>query len=119
MRYLGKVVGDLVRGAVSELGAGNATLLAGIARYAILAFAAVAALSQLQIAPTIVNTLFIGIVAALALAVGLAFGLGGRDVAAELTQSWFTSGKGMASKVSAGANTETYGRRPATWKSTP
>jgi hypothetical protein len=97
---LATVAADLVRGAVSSAGAGNATVLSAIARYAILGFAVVAALSQLQIAATIVNTLFIGLVAAIALAVGLAFGLGGRDVAADLTRSWYQSGKSMAGQLS-------------------
>lgn len=120
---LGKVVGDLVRGAVSEMGAGNPTLLAAVARYAIIGFAVIAALSQLDIAPTIVNTLFIGLVAALALAAGLAFGLGGRDVAAELTQSWYAGGKGLVSKAQSstgsqnGHENSSTVRRPANWKS--
>lgn len=41
------------------------------------------ALAQLKIAPGLVEVLFTGIVFALALALGLAFGLGGRDAAAK------------------------------------
>jgi hypothetical protein len=40
--------------------------------------------SQLGIATTLINTLLIGVVGAVALAAGLAFGLGGRDRAAQL-----------------------------------
>jgi len=40
----------------------------------------------------VVNTLFIGFVAAVSLALGLAFGLGGRGVASELTQAWLEHG---------------------------
>lgn len=58
-----------------------ADLLASVARYAIIVFAVLAALSQLQIAPELVHALFMGIVLAAALAFGLAFGLGGRDAA--------------------------------------
>ena len=43
-----------------------------------------AALTQLNIAVTLINTLFTGIVFMLALAGGLAFGLGGKDAAAGL-----------------------------------
>jgi hypothetical protein len=38
-------------------------------------------------------------VAALAIAFGLAFGLGGRDVAARLTEQWYAGASTAASKV--------------------
>jgi len=92
-------VAGIVRGAASEMGFGNPDLIAAIARYAIIVFAAVAAINQLGIAPTVVNTLFIGTVAALALALGLAFGLGGRDVAAQMTQSWYARGQEASQRL--------------------
>lgn len=73
-----------------------AGVLASITRYAILIFAVLAALNQLEIAPELVQTLFMGIVFAASLAFGLAFGLGGRDRAAkyidEITQDKDGSG---------------------------
>ena len=48
---VGKLLGDVVRGSVATARLGNANLLANVARYGVLAFAVVAALSQLQIAP--------------------------------------------------------------------
>jgi hypothetical protein len=45
-------------------------------------FGFLAALIQLGVATSLINTLFIGLVAMLALAGGLAFGLGGKDEAA-------------------------------------
>ena len=92
-------VAGIVRGSASEMGFGSPELLAGIARYGIIVFAVVAAINQLGIAPTVVNTLFIGTVGAVALAVGLAFGLGGRDVAARLTEGWYTSGQDATRRV--------------------
>jgi hypothetical protein len=52
-------------------------------RWAIWIFALMVAFSQLGIAPQFMNILFTGIVAMLALAGGLAFGLGGKDAAGE------------------------------------
>ncbi len=92
-------VAGIVRGAAAEMGMGNPEVLAAVARYAIIVFAAVAAINQLGIAPTVVNTLFIGTVAAVALAVGLAFGLGGRDVAARMTESWYARGQEASVKI--------------------
>ncbi|MDE1944161.1 MAG: hypothetical protein KGH97_01560 [Patescibacteria group bacterium] len=59
-----------------------AGFLGKVARYAIWVFAILAALDQLQVAPGLIQTLFTGIVIAVALAVGLAFGLGGQGAAA-------------------------------------
>jgi len=60
----------------------NAGFAGTVAKYAIVFTGVLAALSQLNIVDVFANTLFIGIVAAVSLAFGLAFGLGGRDAAA-------------------------------------
>lgn len=57
-------------------------VLGNFARYAILVFAVLAALSHLGIAPDLVKILFTGFVFASSLALGIAFGLGGRESAA-------------------------------------
>jgi hypothetical protein len=68
------------------------------------------AINQIGIAGNPVNTLFIGLVAAVSLAFGLAFGLGGRDVAAELTRSWYEQSQDAAAKVK--ARVEAAGSEP-------
>jgi len=40
-----------------------------------------------------VNTLFTGFIAMLALALGLAFGLGGRETAGRIVQEWYERGR--------------------------
>lgn len=74
----------LVRGSAVGAGLANPDVLAAATRIAVWAFAVVVAVSQLGIATTLINTLLVGVVGAVALAVGLAFGLGGRDRAARL-----------------------------------
>lgn len=59
-----------------------AGFLGKVARYSIWTFAILAALYQLQVATQLLQTLFMGIVIAFALAIGLAFGLGGQQSAA-------------------------------------
>ena len=94
---------SLVRGASAQAGLGNPDLLANIARVAIWGFAIVVAVNQIGIASTLVNTLFMGLVGALALGFGLAFGLGGRDTAAQIVQDWYQSGRSEAPKIARAA----------------
>lgn len=75
------VVERLVRGSVTAAGYRGA-MVGLVSRWAIWVFAFLAVLLQLGIAAALVQTVITGFVAAVALAVGLAFGLGGRDVAA-------------------------------------
>jgi len=79
----------LVRGATAESGLGNPDLLATIARVAVWALAIVIAVNQIGIATTIVNTLFMATVGAVAVAFALAFGLGGRETAGEIVRGWY------------------------------
>jgi len=62
-------------------------IVAAIGKWAIIIFSIMAALIQLQVATALINTLFTGIVFMLALAGGLAFGLGGRDAAGQFISS--------------------------------
>lgn len=78
----GNFVYDVVKGSTKAAGIMSATMLATISKWAIIIFGVLAALLQLGIASSIVSTIFIGIVAMISLAGGLAFGLGGRDEAA-------------------------------------
>jgi hypothetical protein len=66
-------------GSVMRKPSGAPHVLRYVAKYAILAFAFFMALSQLGIAPAIINAAFILILGGVALAFGLAFGLGGRE----------------------------------------
>ena len=67
----------------STLPAASAGVIGTFARWAVIIFAFMAALTQLGIAADLIKILFTGFVAMLALAGGLAFGLGGRDQASQ------------------------------------
>lgn len=75
------LVSASVEAAARAANFGSAGMLGSVARYAIIVFAVLAALSQLQIAPALVQMLFAGFVFGASLAFGLAFGLGGREMA--------------------------------------
>jgi small-conductance mechanosensitive channel len=61
---------------------GSPYFLGSVARWSIWIFAILTALNQLNVATAFIQTLFTGIVVSLSIALGLAFGLGGRDAAA-------------------------------------
>lgn len=75
-------VEKLVRGSVGAMGY-RGSLAGVVVRWSIWIFAAVAVLLQLGIATALVQTLVTGVVAVLVLAFGLAFGLGGKEAAAD------------------------------------
>jgi hypothetical protein len=77
-------VSNVVRGMAREADLTNSDFLAKVASVVIWAFAVVVAIHQIGIATELVNALFIAIVGSVALALGLAFGLGGRETAAEI-----------------------------------
>ncbi len=70
---------NVVEGTVRAGGFESSRMLGSITRWAITVFAIIAALSELQIAQSFLNDLFRAIVAMVAIAGGLAFGLGGQD----------------------------------------
>ena len=84
---LGEFIKDLVLASAGGLPGGFN--LARAAKAAIILLATFMALDQLDIAQDIVLVFFIAVVGAAALAAGIAFGLGGRDVAAQVTREWY------------------------------
>lgn len=71
----------LVHASAKAANISSANTLGSIARYAILIFAVTIALSELGIATYFMQVLFMGLVVMLAIAGGLAFGLGGKEAA--------------------------------------
>jgi len=77
----------VVRGSVKSAGLAFSDTASLVVRWSIIIFTVLAALAQLGIAENMINTLFIGLVAFLAVAGGLAFGLGGKDAASEFIET--------------------------------
>lgn len=84
------VIADALRkvvvGSAKAAGVKSANFLGAITKWAIWIFALLAALVQLGIAVGFIQTLFTGVVVALSLAFGLAFGLGGQEAAARYVE---------------------------------
>jgi hypothetical protein len=77
---------SLVKASVSSAKLRGSKFLGALSWWTIVIFGFLTALIQLGIATTILNTLITGLIAMLALAGGLAFGLGGKDYAAYLLE---------------------------------
>lgn len=81
---IGNLIYDFVRHGAKGVGHTSAGGVASLARYAIFVFTGLLVLHQLGVAADLIRILFTGIVAMMALAGGLAFGLGGQDTARSL-----------------------------------
>jgi large-conductance mechanosensitive channel len=85
---IGLYLANLAVMMIKSSGAQNADLLAKVARTAISVLAGAMALRQMGIAPEIINTAFTLLLGAGAVAVAIAFGVGGREHAAKLIGEW-------------------------------
>jgi Conserved TM helix len=84
---LGAFVGGLIAASVGR-SAGGPTL-ARVARASVIILSVFMALQELGVATQIVTTAFAILFGAVALALALAFGLGNRDLAGEITRGWY------------------------------
>jgi hypothetical protein len=83
---LSEVVDKLVVAVSSAGHLKSSKALGALAKWSVIIFAVLAVLVQLEIAPSLIQILLIGIVSAFSLAFGLAFGLGGRDAASKAVE---------------------------------
>lgn len=90
---VGLYLANLAYNLIASSGSGQSKILAQTARISILALVIAMALQQIGIAPNIVNLAFGLLLGAISVAIALAFGLGGRDVAAEQLREWLASFK--------------------------
>ena len=94
---IGLYLANLAAQVVQATGSAQAGLLAVAARVSILILAGAIALSQMGLANEIIQLAFGVLLAAIALAGALAFGLGGREIAARQIEEWLESIKSSQS----------------------
>ena len=87
--YFAKFVGQSISAYLRNIHMQDAELLGNLARYAILTFVVLIALDQVNVGGDIVRQTFLIVLAGLVFALALAFGLGGREWAAELLERWW------------------------------
>jgi hypothetical protein len=81
-----QLVHDLLQASIHGVSKESAKTMAIVGKYAVIVFAGLIALNQLGIASDLIRILFAGVVASIALAAGLAFGLGGKEAAREVLE---------------------------------
>jgi hypothetical protein len=81
---LAELANKVVRGGAAAAHAKDSNFLGSVAKWAIWIFTILIALSQLGIASQLIQILFIGVVAMMAIAGGLSFGLGGKEHASRV-----------------------------------
>lgn len=80
------ILEKIIKASVKKMGIGYVGFIGTAVRWAIYIFAFLAIVDQLGVARNIVNTFVMGFVGMISLAFGLAFGLGGKDAAAQLIE---------------------------------
>jgi hypothetical protein len=92
---LGMIVGEFVRALIvaSAGGVEGVVTVAKLTKGAMVTIAFFMALQQVGVSEEIVTSAFTLIFGSIALAAGLAFGLGNRQLAAEITRKWYEEGR--------------------------
>ncbi len=90
---IGLFFANLAFSIITSSGNSQARILGQVARISIITLVSAMALQQIGVAPDIVNLAFGLLLGAIAIAIALAFGLGGRDIARSQVQIWLDSFK--------------------------
>jgi hypothetical protein len=83
---LGSLAHDLILASIKGVSASSANSIASVTRWAVNVFVILAILNQLGVATDLIRILFTGFVAMLAIAGGIAFGLGGQTSAKDVIE---------------------------------
>ena len=87
--YFARFIGNAVIAYCRNVHLQDADILGRLAQYAILAFVVLIALDQVDVGGDIVRQTFLIVLAGVVLALALAFGIGGKDWAAEMLERWW------------------------------
>jgi flagellar biosynthesis protein FliQ len=87
--YFARFVGNAVCAYFRNVHLQDADVLGKLAQYAILTFVVLIALDQVNVGGDIVRQTFLIVLAGVVFALALAFGLGGKDWAAEMLERWW------------------------------
>jgi len=87
--YFARFVGKAVISYCKNIAIQDSDILGKLAQYAVMTFVVLIALDQINVGGDIVRQSFLIILAGVVFALALAFGIGGKDAAAELIDRWW------------------------------
>lgn len=87
--FFARIAEGVVRGALASVDHSHAKPLSQVARWAVMIVAVLAGVRELRIAETLIETFFQGLTWTVTLAVGLAVGLGAKDVVSSQLREWY------------------------------
>ena len=87
--FVANLVDGLVRGAFATIDHEAARPVGRLARWVVLVVSFFAAVDQLKVAQSLIDTFFQGLTYTLVLVVGLSVGLGGKDLVAKILDDWY------------------------------
>ena len=90
---LAGVIEGFIKGAVNQVDPKTSRLLSKVASYLVVIVSTLAAVNELGIAQSLINTLFIGVIATLTLGIGLAIGLGAKELVSRVLMDWYSDTK--------------------------
>jgi mechanosensitive ion channel-like protein len=88
---IGLFLANLAASSIQASSIENARLFAGVARFSVLFIVTAMALGQMGLAREIVNLAFGLLLGAMAIAVAIAFGIGGRETAGRIVARWYAA----------------------------
>jgi hypothetical protein len=88
------ILEKVVRASVESIKVGYGQIVGAIVRWSIWIFAILAILIQLKVAASLIQILFTGFVAVLVISAGIAFGWGGKEIAADILRNLYKRLKG-------------------------
>lgn len=109
--YFARFIGDTVTTYCRNVKMQDALLLGKLAQYAVLAFVVLIALDQIKVGGDIIRESFLILLGGVVFAIALAFGLGGKDWAAERIEEWWPR-RGQALKDRADRLTDKRDKLP-------
>ncbi len=86
---LAGLVESLVKGSIRSVDGRSSRLLGKVSSYMVVTIVVLAAIAELGIASDLITILFIGFVATVSLGLGLALGLGGKDLVSKILGDWY------------------------------
>lgn len=91
---LADIVDKVIRASVERMKVGYGQMVSAVIKWSIWIFAILAILVQLKVAPSLIQIIFTGLIAVLVIGAGLAFGIGGKEIAAKLLDGLYKKLKG-------------------------